>query len=311
MRILRISMNGEEYPNYTYTKAFNKVFDDVKTIWWEKEPNINSIIVEEVTKNKYDAVFLQIQGAGIIKNETARIISENSIGFNWTGDVRTNLEWYIELGQNLITCFTNMHDVNVLRSLGLRAEYLQTGYDTSYYVNKNRDRNKSIVFCANYYPHADFPLSNLRKDLIISLKKEFGHSFIFCGDGWNQANLIPEENCVSNSIEAEIYNNCSIAINCSHFNYSRYSSDRLLRELACGAFVLSHNYTDIEQDFDIKKHLDVWDSIPELIQKCHYYLENPKVTKELADNGSKYVSENCTWVNRMEDFKNLIIKYKK
>ena len=131
MKLLRIAMNGEEHPHYTITKAFTDNFSEVKTIWWEKIPTdlLNGEIINEVNTNKYDAVFLQIQYPNIINEDAAKAISENSIGFNWTGDVRTNIDWYIKLGKYFITLFTNMTDVENMRNIGLRADYLQIGYD--------------------------------------------------------------------------------------------------------------------------------------------------------------------------------------
>jgi hypothetical protein len=311
MKILRIAMNGEEHPHYSFTNAFTETFDEVKTVWWEQIPDVNGRIIDEVRNNKFDAVFMQIQGAGIIKEETAKIVSEHSIGFNWTGDVRTNTDWYKNLGKHLVTCFTNMTDVDEFTSLGLKAEYLQIGYDTKYYYPAERECHNNIVFCANYYPHTDFPLTNYRRAIVEALKREFGDKFNLYGNNWNEASLKSELPFVNNEQEAEIYRTCGIAINCSHFNYSRYSSDRLLRELGSGAFVLSHNYKDIEKDFLVGRHLDVFDGIDDLIKKCHYYLQYPGLRKQISARAYAHASANCTWLNRMKELKQIIKKYQK
>jgi len=308
MKVLRIAMNGEEHPHYTIAEAFNNAFDEVKTIWWEQEPDFNNKVIQEVTANRYDAVFMQIQGDGILSNTAADAISKNSLGFNWTGDVRSDIDWYARLGKYFVTLFTNMTDVEKMRNLGYKSDYLQVGYDHKYYFQKSQQCYNNIVFCANHYNEV-YPLSRFRKEIVIALKIEFGDKFNLYGGNWENCDLRSE--CkANNEQEAEIYRTCAIAINCSHFDYSRYSSDRLFREMASGAFVLSHRYKDIEMDFKEGLHLAAFDSIPELISKCHYYLNNHEERNVIANNGLRLVTSTAQWSNRMDEFKDIIKKYK-
>ncbi len=311
MKILRIAMDGEEHPHYTITRAFESSFDYVKTIWWQQVGDFNKLIIHEVKNIKYDAVFIQIQADNVISEEAARAIYEHSLGVNWTGDVRTDINWYIKMGKYFVTLFTNMTDVMKMRNEGLRAEYLQVGYDNKYYFPAERECHQNIVFCANYYPSNDYPLTGLRKDLIIALKHEFADKFNLYGGGWKSIGLNAEYDRVNNEQEAEIYRTCAIAINCSHFDYSRYSSDRLFRELASGAFVLSHRYEDYEMDFKEGKHFVTWENIPDLIKKCHYYLGNAHERNDIGRNAAGYVSRTANWRERVAEFKELIYKYKK
>jgi glycosyltransferase involved in cell wall biosynthesis len=310
MKILRIAMDGEEYPNYTLTNAFTSTFNEVKTIWWQQTADLNNDIISEVTNNKYDAVFIQIQADGIISEDAARSIYENSVGFNWTGDVRTNIDWYIKLGKYLITLFTNETDVIKMRSLGLRADYLQIGYDDKYYYPSHTECHNNIVFCANYYQNNNFPLTKYRVDIANALKQNFGDRFNLYGKDWHLQSLSAEKSNVNNEQEAQIYRTSAIAINCSHFNYIRYSSDRLLRELSCGAFVLSHNYDGYNKDFEDGKHFRTFKDIKQLIELCHYYLDRPIERKIISEQGCKEVINTANWKNRINEFSKLIIKYK-
>lgn len=304
-------MNGEEHPRYTLSKAFENNFSEVKTIWWEQMPKdvLNQTIIDDVSNNKYDVVFLQIQHKDIITEAAAKAISKNSLGFNWTGDVRTNIDWYIELGKHWVTLFTNMTDVEKMRSLGLRADYLQIGYDHTYYTPTEKPCHNNIVFCANYYPHLDFPLTGLRKKMVESLKYEFGDKFNLYGGNW-KPHFNAEYDYVNNEDEAEIYRTCAIAINCSHFDYSRYSSDRMFREMASGAFVLSHAFKDYHLDYENNKHFVVWQDIPDLISKCHYYLENKNDRELIAKQGCELITNTASWDCRMKEFVEIIKKYK-
>lgn len=303
-------MDGEEHPNYTLTNAFTSTFNQVKTIWWQQIPDLNNVLIREVTNNKYDAVFMQIQADGIISEEAARSIYENSVGFNWTGDVRTNIDWYIKLGKYFITLFTNETDVMKMRALGLRADYLQIGYDDKYYYPSYSQPKNNIVFCANYYPNENYPLTHYRAIIVNKLRSEFGDRFNLYGGNWGTVGIKADRDLVNNAEEAEIYRGCSIAISCSHFNYLRYSSDRLLRELACGAFVLSHDYDGFNKDFEDGKHFRTFKNENELIELCHYYLDRPIERMIISEQGAKQVINTANWNNRINEFSKLIIKYK-
>jgi len=165
MKILRVVLTGEEPPHYTITEAFKKTFDVVDTIYWDEIKNIsemNGIVRARVQAIKYDAVFMQIQHPSIIELETAKVMSQNTLVLNWTGDVRTDITWYEEIAPYVITLFTNMTDVEKMRSKGFRADYLQCGYDHKYYFQKQQHRFNTIGFCGNYYASADFWILNQR-----------------------------------------------------------------------------------------------------------------------------------------------------
>ena len=147
-------------------------------------------------------------------------------------------------------------------------------------------------------------------ELAFALKKEFGDRFNLYGGGWKGVDLHPEFSSTTNQQEAEIYRTASIAINCSHFNYGRYSSDRLLRELGSGCFVLTHNFKDLNLDYEDGKHLVSFDGINDLILKCNYYLNNPDEAERISKSGCEYVHKFFTWDDFVINFKSLINHYK-
>ena len=155
MKILRVVLTGEEPPYYTITNAFKSVFDEVDTIYWDEIKNIsemNGIVRARVQAIKYDAVFMQIQHPEIIELETAKVMSEHSLVFNWSGDVRTDITWYEQIAPYVITLFTNMTDVEKLVSQGYRADYLQCGYDHKYYFQKQLKRHNTCLLYTSPSP---------------------------------------------------------------------------------------------------------------------------------------------------------------
>ena len=141
------------------------------------------------------------------------------------------------------------------------------------------------------------------------MKYHFGEKFILYGYGWDKLGL-KSEGIAKNVEEARIYNESLLAINLSHFNYKRYFSDRMLREMACGAMVLTHRFEDCEIDFKNNEHFVIWENIEDLVKKCEYYLSNPQECQRISENGTKEAEENYKWSSRVNEFINIINKYK-
>jgi len=310
MKLLRIVITGEEPPHYTISKAFHAHFE-TETIYWDQfapHENLNLVLQGKARSNDYDVVFMQIQAPNVIHPETARVLAEKSLVFNWTGDVRENLLAYTQIGSYVITLFTNMTDVERMRSQGFRADYLQTGYDHEHYYDQNFKRLNNIAYCANYYPEASFPLKEYRYDCVRALKVNFPDNFNLFGDKWDRVH-IKSQGLANNQLESLLYNRSLIALSVSHFDYSRYFSDRLLREMACGSMVLSHRYQDCEIDFEDNKNIVFFDDINDLIEKTNFYLLKPSVARKIAEQGKKHVSVHYTWDRVVSRFKELIKKY--
>ena len=313
MKILRVVITGEEPPHYTISGAFERKFDVVDTIYWDEFtdiPYLNEVISARVKAHQYDAAFLQIQKDGVIFLSTAETMAKNvPIVFNWTGDVRKDITWYKNISPYVVTLFTNMTDVISIRKFGGRADYLQTGYDHKYYNNQNKNRLNNIAYCASYYPDSDFPLTNDRAEAARVLKTHFPEKFNLYGRDWHKIGL-KAEGYANNTHEATLYNATSLALSISHFNYSRYFSDRLLREMACGCCVLSHRFEDCELEFEDKKHIVYWDDLSDLIQKVDYYFTHPIEARKIGDEAAKYVSENYNWDKVIDNLIKLIEKWR-
>jgi spore maturation protein CgeB len=306
MKILRIVLTGEEPPFYTITEAFKKAFDEVDTLYWDEynPQDLNGIIQARIRAIKYDSVFMQIQYPDIISIETARILSQNALVFNWTGDVRNEIVWYEQIAPYVVTLFTNMNDVEKIRSIGCKADYLQVGYDHNYYFNTETTRFSNIVFCGNYYPNSGFPLTPERVEAVRTLENH--PEFKLYGKQWEQLS-IHTEGFADNKTEALVYNRSLLALNISHYNYSRYFSDRLLREMACGCCVISHRFRDC--DFIENKEIVFYDDMEDLKKKAFYYFSNPEEAIEIGKAAAKRVESDFKWDNFTANFKNLINKY--
>lgn len=246
-----------------------------------------------------DITFLHIQRPGVIDGETAALLKGFII--NYTYDVALPIpEWYYEVGANInLTIFCDENGVWDFNSKGLNSEFLITGYDDSIFKPTGATGDYGdIVFLGNHYSSdQNFNLTQMRFDMVQYLKEMYGDSFKVYGNGWtfNDGNLMYRE-----EKEAACYRSCKLAINISHFDLERYTSDRILRIMGSGAFCLSKWYPGIENDFKDGVHLRVWKDFNELKTLIDYYLAHPDERLAIAQTGQKYVNETATWEIKMK-----------
>lgn len=313
MNLLRIVINGEESPKYCISNAFIKHFELVDTIWWESYQNalhhLNDLVKSHLQSEKYDVVFMQIQKDGIIYPETLSPYKDKVLIFNWTGDVRENIDNYLSLKNEVITLFSNTTDVEKMIKEGGRADFLQTGYDWNYYYNVNNHRLNYLTFIGNHYNNHNFHNKDFRSELIKELYSTFPENIRVYGSGWNYLNkgIRPTNDKIE---EWSIYNSSLVALNIPHFSYGNYYSDRLLRAMACGCCVLSLKYEGYEKEFTDGKNIVIWETVDELKDKFDYYIRNRDEALEIGRNAANYVLENCNWEKRVQEFISLIKKHK-
>lgn len=247
-----------------------------------------------------DIIFMQVQAPNIISKELVLYMSQTAKVINWTGDVRHTVpQWMVEIAPYCLTSFSNMTDINTMASRGFNAKYLEIGYDPIKYNPIGDKKNvPDIVFMANSYGRDYFPLSNFRMDIVNKLNKKYGARFGVFGNGWQMAKGNVNH---SQTEESAHYRGAKIAINCSHFNYNRYSSDRLLRILGSGTFCLSHHYEGIEQDYIPAKHLDTFNTIDGLVNKINYYLEHEEEMNRIAKAGNELVLNRNTFTHMVKN----------
>jgi GR25 family glycosyltransferase involved in LPS biosynthesis len=245
-------------------------------------------------KTNPDLTFLHIQRPGVIDAETASMLK--GIVINYTYDVALPIpEWFYEIGNNIdLTLFCDEPGVWDFKSKGLDSEFIHPGYDETLFTpNGTKGEYGDIVFLGNHYSQdQNFDHTQTRFDMVQYLKNVYNDSFKVYGNGWsfNDGNLMYRE-----EKEAECYRSCKIAINFSHFDLERYTSDRMFRIMGSGAFCLSKWYPGIEKDFKDGVHLRVWKDFNELKTLIDYYLINTEERESIAKVGQEYVSSTSTW----------------
>jgi glycosyltransferase involved in cell wall biosynthesis len=258
---------------------------------------------------KPDIVFCQIQSDTIQGDKNAvnylggylkQFVNDGATVINWSGDMRANTPaWYLEMAQYVsVTCFSNMQDVNYFKSKGFKSEFLQIGIDPLVF-NSNGERLEvpEIIFMANNYGN-QFPLSKYRAQVVAFLQAQYRNRFKVYGNGWQ-----PGEQSFNHSQleEAKAYRGAKIAISISHFNSDRYFSDRLLRALACGVSVISHDYIGIEKDFVNGLHLTTFTGLENLKVQIEYLLANEDIRRSRATEGANLALSNYSYKSMVEN----------
>jgi spore maturation protein CgeB len=187
-----------------------------------------------------------------------------------------------------------------MQTLKYRCEFLQIGYDPEIYNPFGKSVNiADIVYMANM--SSQFPLSGYRNDIVKELKKTYGDRFKCFGTGREDGNYMGNQEG-----EANVYRGAKIGINLSHYNYERYTSDRMFRMLGCGLLVLSHNYNGIDKDFTSGRHLIVWNDIHELKSQINFFLEHSVSAAVIGTDGYDLAIQNFTFAHMA---KNIISLY--
>lgn len=277
-----------------FTKALRKVCDQYAEVAIGDPGQMSHEICHLLDSFQPTIVFIQIQNYGLTSEVLEKLRASQAYVINWTGDVRYPIpEFYFQYAPYVdCTAFSNMTDVKAFRQYGYKAEYLQIGYDQEIYTQEGEAfQVEDIVFMGNNT--RGFPLSTYRAEMVQFLKHHYGSRFGVYGNNWDS---LTSGNYNGNQVgEASVYRGAKIAINCSHFNYERYSSDRLFRALGCGVAVLSHEYAGIEQDFIQGRHLVTFNSFGELRDRIDFLLSNNPNREMMAQYGLEHNKKNFTF----------------
>lgn len=307
MKILHIGLCVQPKPYNGFQQAFIDVvgeenYREIATS--DKDLNVNTLLL--FNEFKPDIVFMQIQSPGIITHSVCQIMKDaGAFIINWTGDKRHEVpQWMIDLAPYVsLTSFSNMDDVNKMRSLGFESEYLEIGYDPLIYKPDGEALiMPEIVFMGNNYGRGYFPMSGFRIDMVDFLKTEYGNRFGVYGSGWAYGNGNFNHSQLE---EAKAYRGAKIAINCSHFDSLNYNSDRLLRILGSGTACISYNHKGMNETYldscayfedfiNLKSHID-------------FLLTNTLDRMEISSLGNLVVKNNFTFKHQVEN----IIKFVK
>lgn len=309
-KLMMIGLSANQNPANGLQKAFAKHFEyrDINT----NHPNLNYASLKIAEIFKPDIIFMQLQNDSIISTEIAQALKHTgAFIINYTGDVRQEIpSWYLEMAKHInLTVFTNYTDVYKMREDGFKSDFCELGIDPEIFCleGSNISTVKPVVFFGNNYGSNKFPLSQERIAMVEYLKYKMPNEFAVYGTGWGNADGNINH---SQTLEAEHYRGAKIAINISHFDYDRYSSDRLTRILGTGTFCLCKRFENCETRFGNDCHLVYWDTFEELERLISHYLMDDKNRNRIRLQGMELVHSNYTFENLAKNVQLLYEAYK-
>jgi hypothetical protein len=303
MRLLHVALIVPNSDQMALRNALRSISTEYKEYSWVEErakgEDTSREILQAALEFQPDVVWMQLQDGTVLRPEDAAALPGITVA--WSGDVRQPLpSWYWQLGRVIdLSLFSNEYDVDVMHEQGCQAAYMDIGFcgDTWSPNGATDPKYPEILFLGSNFGDGMFPLSKLRREMVERLAEKFGERFACYGHGWNHSRCFP---LIEIADEVVALRSAKIAINLSHYDLERYSSDRLLRALGCGPLVLSHNYQGIEKDWKDGEHLIGWNSIEDLIEKIELYLEHQEIAAAIGELGAAEAHAKHTWDFRIQ-----------
>ncbi|MFA5553355.1 MAG: glycosyltransferase [Phycisphaerae bacterium] len=158
--------------------------------------------------------------------------------------------------------------------------------DIEYRHNVSEQWKSNILWIGGLSHSAD-PSFKLRKEVIEILLKHSDSKLYGC---YNKK-TIGGMDCIYAMSGTKI----GVSIN-AYQGIRLCHSDRLIRLLSCGAFVISNRFPDCELLYKDGKHLRYFDSVEEFNELVEWYLDNETERKKIAEEGMNWAHEqfNCT-----------------
>lgn len=311
-RVVAMPLLTRDSPQHGLVAALRELSSDVKIIdWhprWERKQIrvINAELAERCRgMGPESLLWMQIQTRGVIAPSTLRQI--RSFKVVWGGDLRDNLpHWAKELAPYVdLTLMSNQRDVESLRRLKYKADFLQVGFSPNVFTPEGRPRPGTPEIVAMMNCYGTFPRSAFRAETVAKLRERYGSMFAVYGNGWpGGSTWLTEEE------EAAAYRTCKIAIGAENFSdISGFCSDRSFRAVGSGAFYMPHKFAAFDEHFTEGVEAVSWESFEDLFGKIDYYLDHEEERQMIANTGSVECHIRHSWSARCEDLVALVAKY--
>ena len=324
-RVLHIHLSTPEEPQSALCRALASLASpgDYERVDWATLPvgARHKAVVAAAAALRPTLVFMQLQCPGALAPGTVvemrRVSGTNDLAIiSWGGDVGgTNGpfqapgdQWAYELSAHCdLMLYTSMSQARAHRSRGMHnAAYLQIGYDEDrYFEGRPEELGSRFDVCflgVNYDEHhwSSLPENDiqLRRNVTAAMEKEFGPRFGLFGRHWGRAgsHLPPAQS-------GDVYRRSHLALSVSICSIlERYSSDRLLRALACGGAVLMKAFDDWPSFGLVHgKNVLVWETVDEAMALVHEWLDpnRHEELRELGRRGAQLARQYHSWGIRM------------
>jgi hypothetical protein len=330
--VLHVHLATCEEPQTSLCRALASLAgpgDYVRLDWTSIAPQDRQArILQAFEQLRPSLVFMQLQRPGVLDVATVAALrsraprSELTI-VHWCGDVgpengpyhSSAASWGYELAQYCdLMLYSSLSQVRAHRSRGmLRAAYLQIGFDEDRYYPASLhqgDFRHEVVFLGTHYDDRHWSsmpghAASLRHEVAIAFRTQLGPRFGLFGAGWGAPSFH-----VAPAESGHVYRHARFAVSVSLFNdLERYTSDRLLRALACGRPVLMKAFSD-HASFGVVhgQNALVFDTTSEALKLYHRWREandEPEIA-EIGRRGAALARDHHSWGVRMLELAPLV-----
>lgn len=294
----------------------SKGFEVVKWTTIDR-PDRGRVFVETMKALRPTVAFLQCQDPTSIPVEALREVRQDPkrnpalVLAVWSGDigpgkgpwVGSKDDWQYEIAAHVdVMLFTGTGQVQHHRARGMKnAAYLQIGYDTDRYYESSEHRSGIVFMGQNYGPHFNsVPGSEaqLRRDMVNALRPFPG--FVPYGSGFGAT--------MSQGASGNVYRKSLGAISISLVSdLGRYTSDRLLRSMACGAPTFVKRFDDMK-GLGLLEDVNCigWDTPSELVEKLRSWTSRRDELLQVGKNGAELMRAHHTWFVRMQELQAIL-----
>lgn len=267
MKLLHVAVFSPNSTNVWQAKGFeNQGVDVIRYDYRKKLKDMGG----DVTKRDDDLIniceneepdFVLFSKCNMMEPRVNKFCQEKSISVMWYMDDLYNMDKeFMSKMQFTDYLFTScIGCLDVFNGVCDNVYRLQGGYDPDIHKPMSVQKTRDVVFIGDLRPK--------RKDFFNHVKFEV-------------------INGVYNLEHSKVVSETKINLN---FTEGRGTSNRLYKIMAAGGFVLTQPWINMEEDFTIGEHLDIFETVGELRQKIKYYLENEKEREKIANNGYERV----------------------
>jgi Glycosyl transferases group 1 len=285
-------------------------------------------VVAAAAEHRPSLIFMQLQSAGVLSPQAVadarRAAGDPQLVVAcWCGDVggangpgpQAAVRWAFDLAQVCdLMLYSSLTQVRTHRSRGMhRAAYLQIGYDEDRFhegPDEGYGRQHDIVFLGSRYDPWNWSQlpgqeASLRTEVVEQLRTHFGRRFRLYGNGWGAS-----VGHLASGDSGTAYRHAHLGLSISLTSrLERYSSDRLMRALACGCATLLKAFDDWPSYGFVDGHnVIVWDCPEQAVRKAKEWLSHaPAGTlRDIGRRGAALAREHHGWGIRMQEFNPLL-----